>query len=272
MSEGSTLPDPPSAAELHDIGIRDDEFRRVDTNKTGWRLLRTEGPHVLAWNAFRHFGPVLRFDPHPPPRSEHPEGRMVGASTPGPALGEAIHVDRAIDRSAPRPALSDGSFVHAGAVRLGLAVDGPGAWATRAGGPFAISTAPHAVTQQWARAVVEAFPGLHGVHYKSRFAGGDVCGAVRADALGDADAAGCFLTVDPPRSGWPTRRRGSPYRLPSHLTSAGSWRCSWIATGTLRRCASRLSHSKDRRGQSRSRYLALREAIAGGQLAIDAAS
>jgi hypothetical protein len=173
MSEGSTLPDPPSAAELHDIGIRDDEFRRVDTNKTGWRLLRTEGPHVLAWNAFQHFGPVLRFDPHPPPRSEHPDRAVwYGASSPGLRSPKQFTlIARSIDRSAPRPALSDGSFVHAGAVRLGLAVDGPGAWATRAGGPFAISTAPHAVTQQWARAVVEAFPGLHGVHYKSRFAG-----------------------------------------------------------------------------------------------------
>ena len=29
---------------------------------------RTEGAHVIAWNAFRTFGPLLRFDPHPPGR------------------------------------------------------------------------------------------------------------------------------------------------------------------------------------------------------------
>ena len=181
MSEGSTLPDPPSTAELHDIGIRDDELRRIDTGETWWRLHRTEGPHVLAWNAFRHFGPVLRFDPHPPPRSEHPDRAVwYGASTPGAALAEAFQVDRTIDRRRGRPYLTGLSFTRVLSV-LDLAVDSPGAWATRAGGTFAISTAPHAVTQQWARAVVEAFPDLDGVRYNSRFAGA-ACVALFAPA------------------------------------------------------------------------------------------
>jgi hypothetical protein len=181
VSEGSTLPDPPSAAELHDIGIRDDELRRIDTGETWWRLHRTEGPHVLAWNAFRHFGPVLRFDPHPLPRSEHPDGAVWhGASTPGAALAEAFQVDRTIDRRRGRPYLTGLSFTRVLSV-LDLGVDSPGAWATRAGGTFAISTAPHAVTQQWARAVVEAFPDLDGVRYNSRFAGA-ACVALFAPA------------------------------------------------------------------------------------------
>jgi hypothetical protein len=54
---------------------------------------------------------------------------------------------------------------------LDLAVDSGGACITRAGGTFAISTAPHAVTQRWARVIVEAFPQLDGVRYNSRFAG-----------------------------------------------------------------------------------------------------
>jgi hypothetical protein len=62
-------------------------------------------------------------------------------------------------------------------------------------GTFAIPTAPHAVAEQRARAVVKAFPDLDGGRYNSRFAGGGVCDAVRAGSLGDADAAGCFLTV-----------------------------------------------------------------------------
>jgi hypothetical protein len=181
VSEGSTLPDPPSAAELHDIGIGDDELRRIDTGETWWRLHRTEGPHVLAWNAFRHFGPVLRFDPHPPPRLEHPDRAVwYGASTPGAALAEAFQVDRTIDRRRGRPYLTGLSFTRVLSV-LDLGVDSPGAWVTRAGGTFAISTAPHAVTQQWARAVVEAFPGLDGVRYNSRFAG-EACVALFAPA------------------------------------------------------------------------------------------
>lgn len=171
MSAGATLPDPPSADVLRHIGIRDEELRWIDTSERWWRVHRTEGPHVLAWNAFRYFGPVLRFDPHPPPRSEHPDRALwYGASTPGVALAEAFQVDRTIDRSDRRPYLTGLSFTRALCV-LGVAVDSAGAWVTRAGGTFAISTAPHAVTQRWARAIVEAFPGLDGVRYNSRFAG-----------------------------------------------------------------------------------------------------
>lgn len=171
MSASSTLPDPPSASELRQIGTRDDELRRIDTSETYWRVHRTEGGHVLAWDAFRHFGPVLRFDPHPPPRSHYPDRAVwYGASTPGTALAEAFQVDRTIDRRNGRPYLTGLSFTRALSV-LDLAVDSPGAWATRAGGTFAISTAPHTVTQRWARTIVDAFPDLEGVRYNSRFAG-----------------------------------------------------------------------------------------------------
>jgi len=171
VSASSTLPDPPSASELRQIGTRDDELRRIDTSETYWRVHRTEGGHVLAWDAFRHFGPVLRFDPHPPPRSHYPDGAVwYGASTPGTALAEAFQVDRTIDRRNGRPYLTGLSFTRALSV-LDLAVDSPGAWATRAGGTFAISTAPHTVTQRWARTIVDAFPDLEGVRYNSRFAG-----------------------------------------------------------------------------------------------------
>ena len=78
------------------------------------------------------------------------------------------------------PLLTGLSFTRVLSV-LDLAVDSPGAWATRAGGTFAISTAPQAVTQQWARAVVETFPDLDGVRYNSRFAGA-ACVALFAPA------------------------------------------------------------------------------------------
>jgi hypothetical protein len=181
VSDGSTLPDPPSVGELRKIGIRDDELRRIETAETWWRVHRTEGAHVLAWNAFRHFGPVLRFDPHPPPRSDYPDKAVwYGASTPEAALAEAFQVDRTIDRRNGRPYLTGLSFTAVLSV-LDLAVDSPGAWTTRAGGTFAISTAPHTVTQRWARAIVDAFPDLDGVRYNSRFAG-TACVALFAPA------------------------------------------------------------------------------------------
>jgi hypothetical protein len=156
-------------------------MRAIDIDEIWWRVHRTEGEHVLAWNALRTFGPVLRFDPHPLPKGEHvQQGVWYGASTPCAALGEAYQVDRTIDRERGRPYLTGLSFTRPLTV-LDLAADSQGAWATRAGGTFAISTAPHSVTQQWARHITEAFPDIDGLRYNSRFAG-DPCLALFAPA------------------------------------------------------------------------------------------
>ncbi|MGE2724354.1 RES family NAD+ phosphorylase [Mycolicibacterium pulveris] len=168
------LPDPPPPHVLRSRGINDDEMRAIAVDEIWWRVHRTEGEHVLAWNALRTFGPVLRFDPHPNPKGEHAHhGVWYGASSPSAALGEAYQVDRTIDRERGRPYLTGLSFTRPLLV-LDLAADSLGAWVTRAGGTFAISTAPHAVTQQWARHIAEAFPDLDGLRYNSRFAG-DPC-------------------------------------------------------------------------------------------------
>lgn len=165
------LADPPPPTVLRELGIRAEETRTVDPESIWWRVHRTEGGHVLAWNALRTFGPLLRFDPHPLPKGEHAgHGAWYAASTPGGALGEAYQVDRTIDRDRGRPYLTGLSFTRALTV-LDLATDSEGAWVTRAGGTFAISTAPHALTQRWARHIVEAFPDLDGLRYNSRFAG-----------------------------------------------------------------------------------------------------
>jgi len=165
------LPDPPTPHTLRSLGIQADETRVVEVAEVWWRVHRTEGAFVLAWNAFRTFGPLLRFDPHAPPIGEDPaHGVWYGASTPEAAVGEAFQVDRTIDRELDRPYLTGLSFIRP-LVILDVAVDSEGAWATRAGGTFAISTGPHRVTQRWARNIVEAFPDLDGLRYNSRFAG-----------------------------------------------------------------------------------------------------
>jgi hypothetical protein len=68
---------------------------------------------------------------------------------------------------------------------LDLAVDSAGASVTRAGGTLAISTAPHEVTQRWARAVVEAFPELEGA-LQQPVRRSVVCGIVPTGTLSDA--------------------------------------------------------------------------------------
>ena len=153
------------------MGIRAEETHVVGTDSIWWRVHRTDGAHVLGWNALRTFGPLLRFDAHPPPRGEHDRhGVWYEASTPDGAIAEAYQIDRTIDRERGRPYLTGLSFTRALTV-LDLATDSAGAWATRTGGNFAISTAPHDLSQRWARHIVDAFPDLDGLRYNSRFAG-----------------------------------------------------------------------------------------------------
>lgn len=171
VTPGPMLPDPPPSDELRTLGIQAGETRLIGVNEIWWRIHRTAGAHVLAWNAFRTYGPLLRFDPHTLPRGEDPaHGVWYGSSTPQAALGEAFQVDRTIDRERDRPYLTGLSFTRPLAV-LDLAADSTGAWATRAGGTFALSTGPHAVTQRWARHIAEAFSDLDGLRYNSRYAG-----------------------------------------------------------------------------------------------------
>ncbi|WP_156748000.1 RES family NAD+ phosphorylase [Mycobacterium sp. E3198] len=171
MSDAETLGDPPSKEKLQAIGIRDDELRAIRRSATWWRVHRTQGEHVLAWNEFRVYGPLLRFDPHPQPEGDHPDhGVWYGASVPGAALAEAFRAHRTIDRVREAPYLTSLRFTR-DLLLLDVAVDSAGAWPTRAGGTFAMSTAPHAITQRWARVIVAAYPTLDGMRYNSRFAG-----------------------------------------------------------------------------------------------------
>jgi hypothetical protein len=113
----------------------------------------------------------LRFDPHPPPARHHNGiGVWYGASGPTPALAEAFQAARTIDRFRGDSYLSGLRFTRELRL-LDLAADSAGAWPTRAGGTFALSTGPHSITQRWARRITEAFPNLDGLRYNSRFAG-----------------------------------------------------------------------------------------------------
>ena len=91
VNAGAPLPNPLSAAQLRTIGIRDDEYRVINPADLWWRVHRTDGRFVLAWNICRSFGPRLRCDLHPPPPREHADrGVCYAASTPDVALAEAF--------------------------------------------------------------------------------------------------------------------------------------------------------------------------------------
>ncbi|RIR12618.1 RES family NAD+ phosphorylase [Mycobacteroides abscessus] len=175
------LPDPPPpAAQLREIGIRDDEYRTITPEEVWWCVHRTEGEYVLAWNEFRQHGPHLRFDPQPPPAGQHDGvGIWYGAHTPTIALAEAFQGDRTIDRRRGQPYLTGLRFTRPLHL-IDITTTSAAAWATRAGGTYGLSTGPHSITQRWARRIVEAFPDVDGLLYDSGFAGGPCIAAFGA--------------------------------------------------------------------------------------------
>lgn len=64
VNDDPMLPDPPPPQVLRELGISAGETRTIGDDEVWWRVHRTEGEHVLAWNALRTFGPLLRFDPN----------------------------------------------------------------------------------------------------------------------------------------------------------------------------------------------------------------
>lgn len=149
---GSMLPPPPPITTLRDAGLHPDELFTWQPTELLWRVHRTTGGHLLPWNGMRRFGPILRFDHHPPPTSEHlAYGIWYGAASPRGALAEAFQSARVIDRRHGDPYLTGLRF-HRSLRLLDVSGIGGGAWATRVGE-------------------------LDGIIYRGRFAGG-VCVAL----------------------------------------------------------------------------------------------
>lgn len=165
------LPPPPSIAELAGLGVRPKELLTWKQRAVVWRVHATVGAHVLPWNAHRTWGPVLRFDQHPLPVADHPaHGIWYGAADPRGALAEVFQETRVIDRHADAKFLTGLRFTRPLRL-LDVGGIGGGTWITRVGGHHALDSAPHALSQEWARAIYTAFDDLDGVAYRGRFAG-----------------------------------------------------------------------------------------------------
>lgn len=182
MSE--KLPPPPAPEALR---LRKNDVVAVTPNSVLWRVHRTRGPRVTAWNALRHYGPVAtaRFDPHEPPaRDGQPEGATYVALTAQTALAEAFQSQRLVDRHSGAPHLVGWQLTRA--VQL---LDLSRSWPTRVGASQAISSGRRDVARAWARAIRAAFPQLDGLWYSSSMDGGGFCVVLwlpAADALADS--------------------------------------------------------------------------------------
>jgi RES domain-containing protein len=175
------FPQPPDAATLVQrapIGAGD--VVSIGPGDLLWRVHRTAGAHVYAWNQLRVFGPAnARFDPQPLPRAEHPgNGVLYVATSAVAALAEAFQLRRAIDRYTDRPYLV--GLRLARPVRL---LDLGALWPTRAGASQALNTGARPRARAWARVIRQAFPDLEGVIWPSSMAGGSRCIALWQPAV-----------------------------------------------------------------------------------------
>lgn len=130
----------------------------TEWNGALWRIHRTGGAHPSAWNALRTFGPLrsMRWDPHPDPVGQHPEGPGVSycAATPDTAFAEVFQQVRRIDLSGDR-ALSGWPLTSP--LRL---LDLAGSdWALRNGAAHVLTSAPRSTCRTWARAIHEQLEG-----------------------------------------------------------------------------------------------------------------
>ena len=152
------FPEPPAAGQLAGIVP---EIRALPAGSRLWRVYFRGGRHPAFWDTFRTFGPTgSRFDHHLPP--PHPQSRgILYAALAGPTcLAEVFQQTRVIDRTASDPWLV--GFELSGDLRL---LDLTDTWPTRAGASMALATGPRPRAQRWSRAIYEAYPQIHGLHY-----------------------------------------------------------------------------------------------------------
>lgn len=166
------LPLPP-ADLAGTVGIRAEEYRQITPDTLLWRIHRVRGGLVTPWNQLRHYGPLdARFEPHPPPPSQHPDRAVwYAAVTPRTAFAEVFQRTRIVPLTDTFH-LTAARLTHP--VRL-LDITGDpdqGAWATRAGASIALSTGRHDYTSAWARELCGQFPNLDGLTYRAARDGG----------------------------------------------------------------------------------------------------
>lgn len=165
------LPAPPTIEKMRQAGVFPEELVTWKAHDAIWRIHRTTGTRVIAWNGFRNFGPILRFDHHPLPPSNHPKyGIWYGTTNPRSAIAEAFQSSRIIDPQHCVPFLTSIKFTRS-LLLLDVSGIGKGAWATRLGGNHTLDSAAHRQTQHWARTIHRAYSHLDGIIYRGRFAG-----------------------------------------------------------------------------------------------------
>lgn len=125
-----------------------------------WRIHRTRGPHVIAWNELRRYGPLAtaRYDPQPAPVGIHGEGVTYAAVDFPTALAEVFQATRVVDTVSWAPQAT--AWVPMRPLRLLNLTD---TWALRNGAAAALNAAPRSTCRTWASAIRRSWPDLDGL-------------------------------------------------------------------------------------------------------------
>ncbi len=174
------FPYSPGVAALREVtpGIRP-----LPKNTTLARVYFTRSPHAIAWNAFRHVGPLnARWDHHVPDAQglaiTQDRAIYYAASDAKTCLAEVFQDTRRIDRVFQAPWL-----VVFRTLRALEVLDLSGDFATRLGASMAIHSGSRARARGWARDLYEAFPAAQGLLYAASMHGGAPAFALNERAL-----------------------------------------------------------------------------------------
>jgi len=178
----SKLPLPPTSGELRKLSPP------VRTLKPGQWLARISfagGDHPSDWNQLRHWGPGSgRFDHHLPDAQGEPRQQKRGilyvAADYRTCIAEVFQRTRVVDVHLNLPYLA----VWQNQAPLNL-LDLTGAFVTRMGASTAIHSGNRSRTRQWALAMYEAWPELHGIAYCSSMNGNAEAFALNERALAE---------------------------------------------------------------------------------------
>jgi RES domain len=134
-----------------------------------WRIHRTQGEHVLAWNQLRSYGPLpsMRWDPHPGPQpTSTAAGVLYAAADIATSLADVYQTTRMIDTRAGAPTLT--AWHPQRRLRL---LDLSGTWLLRNSASAALLAAPRSTCRRWVRAICTTWPDLDGLYVPSTMTG-----------------------------------------------------------------------------------------------------
>ena len=131
------------------------------------RIYERGGDHPTLWHAFRHYGPLSRFDHHLAEEYGSPSlqerGIFYAATDVATAVAEFFQRNRRrVNRTRRQPWLV--SFTLSGNARLLNLTD---SFCLRAGASAKLVSGPFTHAQNWSRGFHDAYPQVHGLYYLS---------------------------------------------------------------------------------------------------------